>query len=106
MDRIEVRVMPFGHLEFIIDMAIPFAVGDPFVTADWRAHLGNRKTLPAKEGTYTWTQWIRSVLFLDPSGNRLLSFDDFLYPPSSGMTGDGQLLFGNKNGVLINWNAL
>lgn len=104
MENTDIKVMPIGFLEFYVNFQYPFLNSDEIVTAEWSlTGVGGGRTLPAKEGTYTWRKSRQQVIFFDKSGNPLMSFDQFLLPPIA--WGPGNLLFGKRKGTALNWDA-
>ena len=91
-------------------MDFPESFGDRLVTGAW-VFAGSESEfrlnpLPAKRGTYTFSSAnppLGNVLLADEQGGSIIRFDDFMYPPSSGLGGQGVLLFAKRKGTVLDW---
>ena len=108
MTNLDIKVAPIGFAEFFVNIVFPFLNFDPVITSTWsRTGIGGSPgSLPAKEGIYTWKKSTRQVVFLDPGGNPIMSFEEVNgIPIIGGESGPGNLLFGTRKGTMLNWFA-
>lgn len=104
MENTDIQISPFGHMESFINVRYDEWDFDAIIRFGKWSRTGVAKPiLPAKEGTYTWNRDSRQIIFSDPNSNRLMSLDDFVFPPMG--SGEGKLLFAAKKNLLVLWFA-